>query len=56
MAESYSVFSKYNEAEEMYRQTLELKEQVLGREHPSILKSKANLDVCLKAKMDKGLS
>ena len=31
---SYSNLAKYQEAEEMYRQTLELKETVLGHEHP----------------------
>jgi hypothetical protein len=30
---------KYDEAEQMYRQTLELKQKVLGQEHPSTLNS-----------------
>ncbi|KAI0159859.1 hypothetical protein GGR52DRAFT_582588 [Hypoxylon sp. FL1284] len=33
----------YNEAEQMYRKTLELRERVLGREHPSTLASINNL-------------
>ncbi|KAI2602274.1 P-loop containing nucleoside triphosphate hydrolase protein [Hypoxylon sp. NC1633] len=39
VAESYSQLSKYKEAEQMYRQTLELRERVLGREHPDTLGS-----------------
>ncbi|KAI0172216.1 hypothetical protein GGR52DRAFT_549465 [Hypoxylon sp. FL1284] len=42
---------KYEEAEQMHRQTLELKERVLGGEHPSTIRSKANLNVCLKVKI-----
>ncbi|RYP42629.1 hypothetical protein DL768_010304 [Monosporascus sp. mg162] len=34
---------KYDEAEQMHRQTLELKEKVLGREHPDTLASMNNL-------------
>ncbi|RYP64947.1 hypothetical protein DL770_009102 [Monosporascus sp. CRB-9-2] len=34
---------KYDEAEQMHRQALALKEEVLGREHPSTLTSINNL-------------
>jgi hypothetical protein len=34
---------KYEEAEEMHRQTLGLRERVLGREHPDTLTSMDNL-------------
>jgi len=40
---SYSNLAKYQEAEEMYWQTLELKETVLGCEHPDTLASMNNL-------------
>ncbi|KAI1286514.1 hypothetical protein F5Y03DRAFT_146430 [Xylaria venustula] len=43
IAESYSILGKYNNAEQLYRQTLELREGVLGREHPSTLASMNNL-------------
>ncbi|KAI6080516.1 hypothetical protein F4821DRAFT_55383 [Hypoxylon rubiginosum] len=43
VAESYFMLGKYNEAEQMYRQTLEVRERVLGREHPSTLGSMNNL-------------
>ncbi|KAI1439328.1 hypothetical protein F5Y02DRAFT_143448, partial [Annulohypoxylon stygium] len=43
VAESYSQLGKYNEAEQMYQQTLELRERVLGRENPSTLDSMNNL-------------
>ena len=38
---------KYEEAEEMHRRALELKEKVLGPEHPSTLTSMNNLAVVL---------
>ncbi|KAI1439348.1 hypothetical protein F5Y02DRAFT_424116, partial [Annulohypoxylon stygium] len=47
VAESYSQLGKYNEAEQMYQQTLELNEQVLGKEHPSTLSSMNNLALVL---------
>ncbi|KAI0815407.1 Tetratricopeptide repeat-domain-containing protein [Xylaria sp. FL0064] len=47
MAESYSILGKYDEAETMHRQTLELREEVLGREHPSTLDSMNNLALVL---------
>jgi prophage maintenance system killer protein len=34
---------KYKEAEAMHQQTLQLKEKVLGKEHPSMLNSMNNL-------------
>ncbi|KAJ3551744.1 hypothetical protein NPX13_g11291 [Xylaria arbuscula] len=43
IAESYSILGKYDNAELLYRQTLELKEGVLGLEHPSTLASMNNL-------------
>ncbi|KAI1382616.1 uncharacterized protein F4822DRAFT_100890 [Hypoxylon trugodes] len=47
IAGSYSMLGKYNEAEQMYRQTLELRERMLGREHPSTLASMNNLALVL---------
>ncbi|KAK3383706.1 hypothetical protein B0T24DRAFT_645911 [Lasiosphaeria ovina] len=47
IAESYSQMAKYEEAEQMYRQALELNEKVLGREHPSTLDSMNNLGLVL---------
>ena len=38
---------KYEEAEQMHRQTLQLKEKVLGKEHPSTLTSINNLAAVL---------
>ena len=38
---------RYNEAERIQRQTLELKERVLGHEHPSTMDSMKNLAVVL---------
>jgi len=35
MAESYALLGKYREAELMYRQRLDLREKVLGEEHPT---------------------
>ncbi|KAI1287177.1 kinesin light chain [Xylaria venustula] len=44
IAESYFILGKYDNAELLYRQTLELKEGgVLGREHPSTFNSMNNL-------------
>ncbi|KAI0895108.1 hypothetical protein F4806DRAFT_469907 [Annulohypoxylon nitens] len=42
-AESYYKLGKYNEAERLYLQTLDLRKQVSGKEHPSILNSMNNL-------------
>ncbi|KAI1085927.1 hypothetical protein F5B19DRAFT_248199, partial [Rostrohypoxylon terebratum] len=47
VAQSYTVLGKYNEAEQMYRQTLELKERVLSKENPSTLNSMNNLALVL---------
>ncbi|KAJ3571480.1 hypothetical protein NPX13_g5363 [Xylaria arbuscula] len=43
IAESYFILGKYDNAELLYRQTLELREEVLGREHPDTLASMNNL-------------
>ncbi|KAI2621788.1 hypothetical protein GGR54DRAFT_599830 [Hypoxylon sp. NC1633] len=46
VAWSYSMLGKYNEAEQMFRQTLEeleLREPVLGKKHPFILANMNNL-------------
>ncbi|KAK3935926.1 putative kinesin light chain [Diplogelasinospora grovesii] len=43
VAVSYHILGKYKEAEQMCRQTLELKEKVLGKEHPGTLSSMNNL-------------
>jgi Flp pilus assembly protein TadD len=40
---------KYEEAEEMHRQTLELREKVLGREHPDTPGSMNNLALVLES-------
>lgn len=37
MACAYTLLGKYNEAERIYRQVLEIREQVLGKEHPDTL-------------------
>ncbi|KID85971.1 kinesin light chain [Metarhizium guizhouense ARSEF 977] len=47
VAESYSLLGQYQKAERMYRQTLQLKEKVLGKEHPSTLSSMNNLALVL---------
>ena len=39
VGECFRISGKYAEAEGMHRQTLELKEKVLGQEHPSTLGS-----------------
>lgn len=44
---STDLLGKYDEAEEMHRQTLELSEKVLGQEHPSTLDSMNNLALVL---------
>ncbi|KAI1285126.1 hypothetical protein F5Y03DRAFT_193410 [Xylaria venustula] len=49
IAESYFILGKYNNAELLYRQTLELREGVLGREHPSTLNSMDNLALVLRS-------
>ncbi len=43
IAVGYFILGKYKEAEQMDRQTLELREKVLGREHPNTLNSMNNL-------------
>ena len=43
VAESYSIYGKYQDAEALYRQTLKLQTQVLGAEHPDTLRSMNNL-------------
>ena len=43
IARSYLMLGKYEEAEQMYRQALELREAVLGKEHPDTLASIDNL-------------
>jgi tetratricopeptide (TPR) repeat protein len=48
VAESHSILGKYQEAEQMHRQTLELKKKVLGKEHPYIFNSMYNLAIALK--------
>ena len=44
---SYRIIGKHKESEKVYRQTLELKEKVLGREHPDTLNSMNNLAVVI---------
>jgi tetratricopeptide (TPR) repeat protein len=39
VGQSLSVLGKYQEAEQIHRQALELREKVLGREHPNTLTS-----------------
>ncbi|KAK0741212.1 P-loop containing nucleoside triphosphate hydrolase protein [Schizothecium vesticola] len=43
VGESFHNLGKYKEAEQMHRQALQLKEKVLGKEHPSTLASMNNL-------------
>ncbi|KAI0864540.1 kinesin light chain 1 [Xylaria cubensis] len=43
IAKSYSMLGKYNKAERLYQQTLRLRKEVLGREHPDTLSSMNNL-------------
>ena len=47
VGESYYLIGKYQEAERMYRQALELMRKVLGMEHPSTLNSMNNLALAL---------
>ncbi|KAI8632211.1 kinesin light chain [Xylariaceae sp. FL1651] len=47
IAESYYILGKYDNAKLLYRQTLQIKEGVLGREHPDTLKSMNNLALVL---------
>jgi hypothetical protein len=39
VADCFQITGKYREAEHMYRQTLELREKMLGVDHPSTLGS-----------------
>ncbi|OAQ69057.1 kinesin light [Pochonia chlamydosporia 170] len=43
VAQSYSLLGQYQKAEQMYRQTLQLHEKVLGKSHPDTLSSMNNL-------------
>jgi tetratricopeptide (TPR) repeat protein len=43
VGESFFLIGKYQDAEQMHRQALELREKVLGKEHPSRLASMNNL-------------
>ena len=47
VAESFCILGKYEEAEVMHQETLELKENVLGRDHPFTLGSMNNLALLL---------
>ncbi|KAK7954370.1 phosphorylase superfamily protein [Apiospora saccharicola] len=47
VAECYDLLGRYSKAEEMYRETLALRETVLGRGHPSTLASMNNLALVL---------
>ncbi|ORY58756.1 P-loop containing nucleoside triphosphate hydrolase protein [Pseudomassariella vexata] len=47
VGESKNILGKYEEAEKMYRQALELQEKVLGREHPDTIGSMNNLAIVL---------
>jgi tetratricopeptide (TPR) repeat protein len=47
VAESHFILGKYQEAEQMYRQTLKLKEKALGKEHPNTFGSMNNLALVL---------
>jgi tetratricopeptide (TPR) repeat protein len=49
VGECFRISGKYAEAEGMHRQTLELKEKVLGQEHPSTLSSMNNLALVLRS-------
>ncbi len=49
IAESYFILGNYNNAEQLYRQTLQLREELLGREHPSTLDSMNNLAAALQS-------
>ncbi|KAK4680131.1 hypothetical protein QC764_0041900 [Podospora pseudoanserina] len=43
VGQSFYNLGKYKEAEQMHRQTLQLREKVLGKEHPDTLTSMSNL-------------
>ncbi|KIM96097.1 hypothetical protein OIDMADRAFT_132580, partial [Oidiodendron maius Zn] len=45
VGKSFYIMGRYREAEQMYRQSLELREKVLGKEHPDTLESMNNLGV-----------
>jgi tetratricopeptide (TPR) repeat protein len=47
VGECFRISGKYKEAEQMHRQALELKQKVLGQEHPSTLDSLNNLALVL---------
>jgi Flp pilus assembly protein TadD/nucleoside phosphorylase len=49
VAESNFILGKYQDAEELYQQALELQVKVLGAEHPSILASMNNLALVLRS-------
>ncbi|KAK4651792.1 P-loop containing nucleoside triphosphate hydrolase protein [Podospora pseudocomata] len=49
VGESFRNLGKYEEAEQMHRQALQLKEKVLGKEHPATLTSMNNLAVVLRS-------
>ena len=48
VGESFHILGKYEEAENMHRQALELRETVLGKEHPDTLTSMNNLATVLR--------
>lgn len=47
LSEAYEILGKYEESEQMHRETLELKEKVLGQENPSTLFNMNNLALVL---------
>ncbi|KAH8671374.1 hypothetical protein BX600DRAFT_411360 [Xylariales sp. PMI_506] len=47
VAETYRITAKYAQAEQMYRQVLELQKEVLGRDHPDTLSSMNHLATVL---------
>ena len=47
VGECFRIGGKYEEAEQMYQQALELREKVLGQEHPLTLASINNLALVL---------
>ena len=49
LAEALCSQGKYEEAERMHRQTLELREKALGAEHPDTLASMNNLAIALRS-------
>ena len=50
LAEVLDEQGKYKEAEKTHRQTLELREKVLGKDHPSTQVSRNNLTACMRAR------